>query len=65
MKEYEILVLATKYTDPFSKLICFLTGKKFSHISIGLKDDIFYSFTKKGFTIEKPKKYVVIEQQGS
>lgn len=35
-------------------------------ISIDEKEEVFYSFNTKGFTIEKPKKYIPkLRQQGS
>ena len=55
----QVTILLTKYTDFWGRFARGITGKGFSHASISLdeKEEIFYSFSKKGFTIEKPKKY--------
>jgi len=54
----QIVILLTKYSDLFSKLICGISKNKYSHASICIdeQEEIFYSFNKRGFVIEKPKK---------
>lgn len=49
-----ISVLLTKRKDRFSKLIYWLTGRKYTHASIRLNDmgDGFYGFTAKGLRRE-------------
>lgn len=53
-----ITVLLTGYSDWFSTFLCCI-DKGYSHASIAIdeKEEVFYSFNKKGFCIEKPKKY--------
>lgn len=54
MQNQTISVLITKRTDRFSKLIYWLTGRKYTHASIRLDGmgESFYSFTSKGFCRE-------------
>lgn len=57
--QYTISVLLTKQEDILSKIIYYITGRGYTHASIGYgeQDDEFYSFNIKGFRREKPKKY--------
>ena len=54
----KVTVLLTGYSDWLSSFICMLS-KGYSHASIAIddKEEVFYSFNKNGFVIEKPKKY--------
>ncbi len=56
---HTITVLLTKYRDWTGRLISVLTRSYYTHASISIdeKEEIFYSFSYKGFVIEKPKKY--------
>ena len=50
-------VLLTKYPGRFSRLLALLSGRGFTHASIGLEGDgRFYSFSFRGFTEETPDK---------
>lgn len=53
-----ITILLTKYSDWFGRFICCISKNSYSHASISIdeSEEIFYSFNKKGFVIEKPKK---------
>lgn len=44
----KITVLLTKYSDWNSSLIFYLTGRKYTHASLGI-DGTYYSFNYKGF----------------
>lgn len=57
--KYTISVLLTKQEDWISKIIYYLTGRGFTHASIGFdeNDEEFYSFNIKGFRRERPKKH--------
>lgn len=54
-----VSVLLTRYADNFGKLVCLMSKNKYSHASISIdeNEEIFYSFNRKGFVVEKPKKY--------
>ncbi|MBQ8518096.1 MAG: hypothetical protein IJ455_00635 [Agathobacter sp.] len=58
-KNYTISVLLTKQEDWISKIIYYITGRGFTHASIGFdeNDEVFYSFNIKGFRRELPKKH--------
>ena len=58
-KNKEISILFTRYTDFASRMVCFFSGMKFSHVSIALdtNDEYFYSFNTKGFKKEFPRKH--------
>lgn len=43
----KITVLLTKYSDWNSSLIFYLTGRKYTHASLGI-DGTYYSFNYKG-----------------
>ena len=50
-------VLLTKSPGRFSRLLALLSGRGFTHASIGLEGDgRFYSFSFRGFTEETPDK---------
>ncbi len=52
-----ISVLLTTYPGRFSKAIACLSGRGYTHASIGLEDpDVFYSFHFRGFAVETPEK---------
>lgn len=55
-----ITILFSKYTDNMSKLIGFFCGNKYTHVSIALDNDYnyFYSFNRKGFRREYPRKHI-------
>lgn len=52
-----VTILLTKYTDLFSRFISIISKNGYSHASISVDGDeeIFYSFSYKGFVVEKPK----------
>ena len=51
-------VLLTKYPDRFARLLARLSGRGYTHASIGLEDEgRFYSFSFRGFTEETPDKF--------
>lgn len=58
-KKYTISILLTKYEDFTSKLVYYLTGRGYTHASIGLDEsqDVYYSFNSKGFRRECPMKH--------
>lgn len=58
-QKYTISILLTKYEDFTSKLVYYLTGKGYTHASIGLDEtkDEYYSFNIKGFRRERPLKH--------
>lgn len=53
-----VTILLTSYSDLFGRFISGISRNSYSHASISIDGDeeIFYSFNKKGFVIEKPKK---------
>ena len=52
-----LCVLLTKYPGRFSRMLACLSGRGYTHASIGLEDgDRFYSFSFRGFTEETPEK---------
>ncbi len=53
-----VTILLTRYSDLFGRFISGISRHGYSHASISIdeKEEIFYSFNKKGFVIEKPKK---------
>lgn len=55
----EISILFTRYTDNLSKLVYWVSGRKYTHVSISLdnNNEYFYSFNKKGFRKEFPSKH--------
>ena len=57
--KYTISVLLTKQNDVISKLLYYITGRGYTHASIGFdgKQEEFYSFNFKGFRREHPKKH--------
>lgn len=60
MKKKKIFILLTQFPDNGSKLVKAMTGFKYTHASIGLEEDMntFYTFTVKGFFIEKVTGYL-------
>lgn len=52
-----VTILLTKYTDLFSRFISLISKNGYSHASISIdgNEETFYSFSYKGFVIEKPK----------
>ncbi len=56
----KIYILVTRMFGNRSKAISFFTNSYYTHSSIGLEEDLntFYTFTIKGFFIEKVTKYV-------
>lgn len=57
--KYTVSVLLTKQEDLLSKIIYYITGRGYTHASIGIDDtdETFYSFNIKGFRREQPKKH--------
>lgn len=55
-----ITILFSQYKDLTSNFIYFLGGKGYTHVSIALDEsnEYFYSFNKKGFRKEYPKKHL-------
>ena len=52
-----LCVLLTKYPDRFARVLARLSGRGYTHASIGLEDgNRFYSFSFRGFTEETPDK---------
>jgi len=53
-----IYILLTKHSDYFSLFILFLIRGYYSHASIGFDEErgTYYSFTRRGFHIERPEK---------
>lgn len=47
----KITILLTKYSDKVSPLIYYLTGRTYTHASLGI-DGTYYSFNYKGFCTE-------------
>lgn len=52
-KKY-ISVLLTKYSDTTSRMLQIMTRGKYTHASLGITDDEFFSFVTRGFHIERP-----------
>lgn len=59
MQTKTITILFSKYKDLNSKLIYLFGGRSYTHVSIALdeENEYFYSFNKKGFRKEYPKKH--------
>lgn len=55
----KVSILLTEYSDHFSRLIYYITGRGYTHVSLGLEedDDRFYSFNFKGFCVETTEKH--------
>ena len=58
-KKYTVSILLTKYEDLISKIIYYITGRGYTHASIGVDDseEVYYSFNIKGFRMERPLKH--------
>ncbi|WP_326974522.1 hypothetical protein [Caproicibacter sp. BJN0012] len=54
-KKY-ISVLLTKYSDVTSNMLQIMTRGKYTHASLGITEDEFFSFVTKGFHVERPAK---------
>ncbi|NCB92091.1 MAG: hypothetical protein EOM40_05885 [Clostridia bacterium] len=52
-----VTVLFTRYYDKVSNFVYYITGRGYTHASISLDEDCFYSFNFKGFRIEHPEKH--------
>lgn len=59
-RERIIYILLTRFPDNGSKFVGFLANSYYTHVSIGLEEDLntFYSFVKKGFLVEKVDRYL-------
>ena len=59
MKEEKVTLLFTTYHNFISYLLLYLFGHNYSHVSMSLESDgeYFYSFNKKGFRKEYPKRH--------
>lgn len=59
METKTINILFSRYKDFNSKIIYLIGGRSYTHVSIALDEDneYFYSFNKKGFRKEYPKKH--------
>jgi len=56
----KVSILLTKYLDPLSSLVYYVTGRGYTHISLGLEEeeaDRYYSFNFKGFCVETIEKH--------
>lgn len=53
-----ITVLLTRYFSTFSNFIYWISGRGYTHASISLNDEYFYSFNLKGFRREYPGRRV-------
>lgn len=60
MTHHKIFILLTQMPDNGSKVIRLLTRFSYTHVSIGLEEDMntFYSFVTKGFIVESVTRYV-------
>ena len=58
-KKRTIVVLFTCYKDMVSDFIYYMSGKSYTHTSVSIEEnsDYYYSFNKKGFRKEYPKRY--------
>lgn len=57
-----VTILLTKYSDWLGRFVCLISKNPYSHASISTDGSVFYSFNKKGFAIECPKKWVPKKQ---
>lgn len=59
-KNRKIYVLLTSFPDAGSKMVGFMTNSIYTHVSLGLDEDLntFYSFVWNGFIVEKITKYI-------
>jgi len=57
----KVTILLTEYSDALSRFIYYISGRGYTHISLGLEEDEdrFYSFNYKGFCIETIEFYAV------
>lgn len=54
----KVSILLTKYSDLLSCLVYYVTGRGYTHVSLGLEEeDRFYSFNFKGFCVETMEKH--------
>lgn len=55
----QVRILCSRHYDSLSQIIYYITGRKYTHVSISLDSDqgVFYSFNGKGFKIEKPHRW--------
>lgn len=55
----KVSILLTKYSDLLSSLVYYVTGRGYTHVSLGLEEneDRFYSFNFKGFCVETMEKH--------
>ena len=55
----KITILLTRYSDPTSVFVYFLTGRGYTHSSIALGENMteYYSFNYTGFTVETIEKH--------
>ena len=52
----QIHILMTKFRNSFSNVYTLLTRSGYNHVSLALDgEEVYYSFTNKGFSIERPK----------
>ena len=58
--KHKINILLTRFPDNGSKVISFFKKTFYTHVSIGLEEDLntFYSFVWKGFIVEKVTRYI-------
>ncbi|MCM1497214.1 MAG: hypothetical protein NC124_01985 [Clostridium sp.] len=64
MKKYKVNILLMRFPDNASKAISFFKQSFYTHVSIGLEEDLntFYSFVWKGFLVEKITRYAKSER---
>lgn len=56
----QINILLSRHHDSLSRLIYYVTGRDYTHVSIGIDNsDVYYSFNGKGFRIEQPKRWKI------
>ena len=58
-KKRTIVVLFTSYKDMISDFIYYISGRSYTHASVSIEEnsEFYYSFNKKGFRKEYPKRY--------
>lgn len=61
--EKTVYILLTRYTDISSRLFRLFTNSSYTHASVGLSGQKFYSFVTKGFRVEKPLQYPTFKKK--
>lgn len=55
-REKYISVLLTKYSDLTSIMLKIATRGRYTHVSLGITDDEYFSFVMRGFHVERPSR---------